>query len=421
MIIKDWKRVFRSIFYFSKLFFITKKYDVVFVSSIIFNRGENGENFLFKPMIEYCEKNGLSYIVFEDPAFGTYTKYNTNEKSIPFDFITIIQIILRKIYHLKNKEPSSSDDVYFRELKLSKFVNFFFFNKFQSKIYITLIWNNVTLWRSVNPTSCIVDYQHAFIQDEEDYYMEDGRPPRLKSDNNVVALVHGDRYKRILIDNDRTGFYSENNVKTVGINKTLNSQKKTTLNNKKILFTLELTPDYNKEVNETYAQIVKKIINSNADFLAANNYEIIFRHHPRFTPNDCPDIKIEHEFVSFDNENFLPDSLNDVSLHMTFHSTSAFDAAIIGIPTIFIDMLKEMSPNEMFLKQYEYPCKNMVIKEHEDFKNILAKIDNKETYNHSCIDVFKWSKEFYHDFDETVFGDFLKDQISTYKDDTRND
>ena len=77
MIIKDWKRVFRSIFYFSKLFFITKKYDVVFVSSIIFNRGENGENFLFKPMIEYCEKNGLSYIVFEDPAFGTYTKYNT--------------------------------------------------------------------------------------------------------------------------------------------------------------------------------------------------------------------------------------------------------------------------------------------------------------------------------------------------------
>ena len=421
MIIKDWKRVFRSIFYFSKLFFVEKKYDVVFVSSIMFNRGENGENILFKPMIEYCKKNGLSYIVFEDPAFGTYIKYNINEKSIPFDFITIIQIILRKIYHLKNKEPSSSDDVYFRELKISKFVKKFFFNKFQSKIYITLIWNNVTLWRSLNPTSCIVDYQHAFIQDEEDYYMEDGRPPRLKSDNNVVALVHGDRYKRILIDNDRTGFYSENNVKTVGINKTLNSQKKTALNNKKILFTLELTPDYNKEVNDTYAQIVEKIINSNADFLAVNNYEIIFRHHPRYTPYDCPDIKIEHQFVSFDNENFLPDLLNDVSLHMTFHSTSAFDAAIIGIPTIFIDMLKEMSPNEMFLKQYKYPCKNMVIKEHEDFKNILAKIDNKETYNRSCIDVFKWSKEFYHDFDETVFGDFLKDQISSYKDDTRND
>ena len=133
MIIKDWKRVFRSIFYFSKLFFIKKKYDVVFVSSIIFNRGENGENILFKPMIEYCKKNGLNYVVFEDPAFGTYTKYNINEKSIPLDFITIIQIILRKIYHLINKEPSSSDDVYFRELKISKFVKIFFLTNSNQK------------------------------------------------------------------------------------------------------------------------------------------------------------------------------------------------------------------------------------------------------------------------------------------------
>ena len=45
MIIKDWKSLFLSMNYFLKLIFIKKKYDVVFVSSANFNRGENGENF----------------------------------------------------------------------------------------------------------------------------------------------------------------------------------------------------------------------------------------------------------------------------------------------------------------------------------------------------------------------------------------
>ncbi len=43
MIIKDWKRVFGSMNYFLKLMFFKKNFDVVFVSSTSFNRGENGE------------------------------------------------------------------------------------------------------------------------------------------------------------------------------------------------------------------------------------------------------------------------------------------------------------------------------------------------------------------------------------------
>ena len=59
MIIKDWKSLFLSMNYFLKLIFIKKNMMWVFVSSVNFNRGENGENFLFNPMIEFC-KNNLS-------------------------------------------------------------------------------------------------------------------------------------------------------------------------------------------------------------------------------------------------------------------------------------------------------------------------------------------------------------------------
>ena len=100
---------------------------------------------------------------------------------------------------------------------------------------------------------------------------------------------------------------------------------------------------------------------------------------------------------------------------MTFHSTSAFDASTIGIPTIFIDMMEVLSPNDMFLNQYDYPCKDLVIKDYKDFKNILINIDNKEIFNQCSNDVYQWSKEFYDDFDEKVFQNFISDQISKYK------
>ena len=62
----------------------------------------------------------------------------------------------------------------------------------------------------------------------------------------------------------------------------------------------------------------------------------------------------------------------------------------------------------------------MVIKDYKDFKNILTRMDNKEIYDKSCDDVYKWSKDFYHDFDEIVFGDFLLDQINKYQDNIDN-
>ena len=63
---------------------------------------------------------------------------------------------------------------------------------------------------------------------------------------------------------------------------------------------------------------------------------------------------------------------------MTFHSTSAFDAATMAIPTIFVDLLEPFSPNDIFLNQYEYPCKDLIIKDHKDFRNILVSMDKKE-------------------------------------------
>ena len=411
----NWKSLFLSMNYFFKLIFIKKKYDVVFVSSANFNRGENGENFLFNPMIEFCKNNNLSFVVFEETYFKSYSKYKINDNAVPFDFILIMQIILRKLFYLKYKKSSSIDDVYFRELKISKILRSLFFKKFHSQVYITLIWSNVTLWRHINPNACIVDYQHGVICNGHEGYIKDHHPPKVKSSNNILTLVYGNPFKKILIQNDKSGFYCEDNVITVGVNKNINTKKRIDLNTKKILFTLQITPDFTKEVNEAYVKIIENLIENNADFLTKNNYEIIFKHHPRFNTYNCPNINTKYDFISFDNETSISDLLKSVSLHMTFYSTSAFDAATMAIPTIFVDMLEPFSPNDIFLKQYKYPCKDLTIKDYKDFRNILVSMDKKEIFSQCCDDVYLWSKEFYHDFNEVAFEDFLSNQIGAQK------
>ena len=407
--IRIFKDILISMHYFLKLIFIGKSYDVVFVSSSFFNRGEGGENTLLKPMIESCIKNNLSYLIFEDTDVkGIYKNFSRNSQAIKFDFITIIQIILRKIFNWKSRNNLSKDQVFLNELKISKILKKIFFRKFHSKIYITLLWNNITLWRCIDPKACIMDYQHGIIFDGHEESIKYGKPPIIKQLNNIITLVYGDAFKNILINNDVTGFYSKKNVITVGLKKELYTLKKSQDNIKKILFTLQIVPDWdNKNINELYVDIVENLIRSNFEYLSNNNYEIIFRNHPRFTDKTCPNVNLNYDFISFDNKTSINDLIDNVYIHMTFHSTSTLDAAASGTPTILIDMHNHFSPNEIYLKQYKYPFEDLVIRNQEDFRNILDLLNNKQIYNKKCEDIYKWSKGIYHDFDMSAFKNLL--------------
>jgi hypothetical protein len=416
MLVKDWKSVFSSMSYFIKLIFTVKKYDVVFVSSSFFNRGDGGNNYLLSPMIEYCQKNDLSYIIFEDTYFRSYSKYKINNKSTPFIFISIIQIILRKLFNLKYKKPLTENEIDSREIRVTNLIKNIFFRRFYSKVYITLIWNNISLWRSINPSACIVDYQHGTIWNGHHGYLKNGHPPKEKKINNIITLVHSDFFKRLLIENDKSSFYTDRSVYTVGMNKTTN-QISNIKNIKKILFTLQIAPDFNeKQVNELSVEIVQKLLNTNTKFLKKNNYEIILRHHPRYSKFNCPDIKIDHEYVSFDNKTPLSELLSSCSTHLTFSSTSSLDAAMLSIPSIFIDMHShwQFSPNEIFFKQYKYPCKDLVVRNYEDLEIILLKLEANMFFESVSNDVYKWSKDLYHNFDESVFADFLTNEFKKW-------
>ena len=409
----NFKDFLSSFIYFLKLIFASKNYDVVFISTSFFNRGKGGENYLLSPMIEYCTENQLSYVVFEETYFKSYLSYKVNKKSTPFIFISLIQIILRKVFNFINKKPITKNEIYLREVKISNILKRIFFTKFHSKVYITLIWNNSTLWRTINPDACIADYQHGTIWNGHHGYLKNGHPLKEKKINNIVTLVYSDFFKHLLIENDKSCFYNDSNVHTVGLNKT--TKKIGDIKNiKKILFTLQISPDFNEnKINEKSVEIIQKLLNTNTKFLQKNNYEIIFRHHPRYSKFNCPDIEIDHEYARFDNKTPLSELLSSCSIHITFSSTSSLDAAMLSIPSIFIDIHShwQFSPNEIFFKQYKYPCKDLVVRNIEDLELILSKLETEMFFESVSNDVYKWSKDLYSNFDESVFADFLTNEF----------
>jgi hypothetical protein len=413
MITNNFKDFLSSFIYFIKLIFTSKNYDVVFMSTSFFNKGQEGENYLLSPMIKYCIENELNYVVFEETYFKSYLNYKVNKKSTPFIFISLIQIILRKLFNFLNKKPITKNEIYLREVKISNILKRIFFTKFHSKVYITLIWNNSTLWRTINPDACIVDYQHGTIWNGHHGYLKNGHPLKEKKINNIVTLVYSDFFKRLLVENDKSCFYNDSNVYAVGLNKITNKIGDIK-NIKKVLFTLQIAPDFNEnKINEKSVEIVQKLLNTNTKFLQKNNYEIIFRHHPRYSKFNCPDIKIDHEYARFDNKTPLSELLSSSSIHITFSSTSSLDAAMLSIPSIFIDMHShwQFSPNEIFFKQYKYPCKDLVVKNFEDLEHILLKLESKTFFESVSNDVYKWSKDLYRNFDESVFADFLTNEF----------
>ena len=432
MIIKDWKNFFISMKYFFKLIFSRKEYDVVFVSSVVFNRGSDSENILFRPMIDCCKKNNLNYVIFEDTDLkGIYSNFNRSKEAIPFDFVSLIQIILRKLFNLFSKEPTEINEIYAREKKISRILRIIFFNRFFSKVYITLIWNNATLWRSINNDACIIDYQHGVIFNGHEGYLSDGSPPKVKSLNKIVTMVYGDTFKKILMANDKSNFYNEKNLIKVGLNKTSEPPKEFSSFNKKILFTLQITPDsISKEVNENYVKIVENLISVNADFLKTNDFKLIFRQHPRFSSDHCPSVNLEYDFISYDNYTPMHDLIDEVSMHITFNSTSVFEASMIGLPTIFINMHDQEFPretnsnkvfsNDVFLNDYKYPYKDLFVKTYKDLENILIKLNDKTIYDDCCKRIHEWSTDLYSDFDKVVFEDFLLKKIKIKNKDARS-
>ncbi len=366
---------FYSFLFFSRFFFLKRYYDVVFYFPQHFNRLNNGSNQFIEPLVNSCIDNKISYIIFEEPDWQT--NYPRNEKSIPFDFIYVIVLILRKIIPVK-------DNFQYRENKIGKILSLLLFNNFSFSNYIVLSQSMLGVFKGLNYEAKLFDLQHGILHNQKNNYLIDGKISDSILLNNVNLLLTGFAYKNILI-NHENGQYFKSNSFVIGSEMDICIRH--TYFNNNILVTLQLTRDHTYKENILFLNELYEFITSNSKYI------FYLKHHPRF--ND--EVNLD-KVLSLNNVQLINNNLNDCfskcSIHLTAYSTTTFEAALIGIPTIF---LNKSIGYDYFENIFQYPF-NLTLNEYENVKN----------YKKSSDIIQKWAKEYYNCFDKNKFIKLLK-------------
>ena len=364
-------------FFFLSCILIKRKYDVVFYYPQHFNRGTNNENSFFKHLFLSCDSNNISYIVFEEPDFTI--KSTRNSKAIPFDFIYLVVILLRKLF-------SSEMTTQVKDQKIGSFIAKIFFRQLHFKNYITLSQSMLSLFRGINSHAILYDLQHGIIHNNKKNYLINGVAESNLVDNDANLLLSGESYKEILVANEKSDYFQKHTL-VIGSDTSCRITMHEKFN-KNILITLQFTHDHTADENNI---LLKEL----SDFIASVKADVnlYLKHHPRF--NNEVDLS---EILELSNVKMAPIDINECftlcSLHATTYSTSTFEAALLGIPTVLLHSENEFN---YFQKEFNYPL------------NFLTdEFDSIEFYQEKSKIIKDWAIAFYTPFNEHKFLNSLR-------------
>ena len=369
--------IIKSILFFLAGILIKRKYDVVFYYPQHFNRGQNNENLFFKHLLLSCDSNNISYIVFEEPDFTI--KSIRNSKATPFDFIYLLVILLRKLL-------SSEITTQLKDQKIGSFITKVFFRQFHFKNYITLSQSMLSVFRGINSNAILYDLQHGIIHNNKKNYLVNSVAESNLVDNDANLLLSGESYKELLVANEKSDYF-QNHTLVIGSD----SYCESTIHekfNKNILITLQFTHDHTADENNI-------LLNELSEFIASVNTDVnlYLKHHPRF--NDEVDLS---KILKLSNVKIAPIDINECftlcSLHATTYSTSTFEAALLGIPTVLLHSENEFN---YFQKEFNYPL-----------NSLTDEFDSIKFYQEKSKIVKDWAISFYTPFDERKFLNLLR-------------
>ena len=370
-------RFLHSVFYFLFLIFRKKHYCVIFYAPHHFNRGENTENLFFTDLLDVCKKYNISYLYLEEPDI--YSNQKRSNIAIPFDFIYYLIVFLRKFM--------GSEMSYIEvDKKIGRFLSKIFFRRLSFDNYITISQSLLSFFNSINLDAKRFDLQHGTIHSRKEGVMYDGIVSSDLQENDVHLLLSGNAYKELLIKNERENYF-QNHIQVIGTSFFKYKYVIPSEINKNVLVSLQFTHDHQKEENQNIADILEQQIKNEPDF------HFFLKKHPRF--NNEVDL---NRFLSLPNTSLLNSGLKDsftrCSFHLTAYSTVTFEAALLGIPTCFLQL--NCFKMDIFNTQYKYPY----------YKYSLS--DLNDNYSICSLKVKKWAEQFYQPFCEVSFLKALK-------------
>ena len=388
----------KSIKHFFPIQFKKDEYDIIFYYPSHFNRGKRSENTFFAPLYELCDRYGIKYTVFEEPEL--FKKTSRNPETVPFDFPFLIILVLRKLIPLKSFGSFQKRDRFIAKILKP------LFRRYNFKNYIVLSNSMLGFFRGLNPDAKLYDYQHGVIfSGHTGYFTEkDEAPPHIK-ENDVSLLLYGRGFKELLIKKCRDNYY-ENRTYVLGIDKPV-EKKKTIEKSNNITFSLQFTGtgEFADRQNE-WVRKIHDFYETYANFFKEQNLKILMKHHPRFDGSVDVSPVLGFPFAElFDGT--LDEALDRSFLHITFYSTSIFDASAKGVPTLLWN--HEYSMANLFKEDFDYPVA-LCSEPAQIIDKISQYLNSNETLQNDSEKVFKWYRKIYSPLNENLFISLFKNR-----------
>jgi hypothetical protein len=244
----------------------------------------------------------------------------------------------------------------------------------------------LSLFRGINSHAILYDLQHGIIHNNKKNYLINDVAESNLVDNDANLLLSGASYKEILVANEKSDYFQKHTL-VIGSDTYCRSTMHEKFN-KNILITLQFTYDHTADENKILLKELSRFITS-----VKADVNLYLKHHPRF--NNEVDLS---EILELSNVKLAPIDINECftlcSLHATTYSTSTFEAALLGIPTVLLHSENDFN---YFQKEFNYP-----------FNFLTDEFDSIEFYQEKSKIIKDWAIAFYTPFNEHKFLNLLR-------------
>ena len=347
------------------LIFSTKKYDYVLYSPSYFVI--EGKHLHFKSLINFFKKNNISFLYVEEP-YKRKSKRSIN--AYYFDFIFFLIVFLRKIISGTNNIAIDK--------KIARLLRPLI--RFKCKNIVTISQSMISFFSELYNDANIFDLQHGIIYKDKTSYLVDGNASCNIVLNNAKVLLFSEKYKRILVDNEKGNYYRDN---AIVIGNYFNKSNFLPKSNFNVIVSLQFTDSHKLKTNNIILTSLLKTIKNNKE------YSFYLLEHPRKNEFDISQLtELSNTKLVRENKNTL---IKNCSIHYTCYSTMAIDLAFKGIPTVFTDT----KFSKKFIKDFDYPLDL-------DFNEISQNFDKFSN------EIREWSYQYFSKFSYEKLIHFIK-------------
>ncbi len=366
----------------SRLIF-NRKNRVIFAAPQHFNRGVNGKNPFLEKLVNLCKENKVPFLILESPEYGAPQPHDPYavRADLIFWLMMLMNKVALKIYGSSNQDKARKT--------VAKAMHYMTLGKLKVDTYITMAGLFIEMFEDMNPDGTVYDLQHGIIYEgHPGYFAQDGRVSKSLSADNCKIILWGEGYNELFAHSDHI---SKDKTMIIGYPLEQAEEQKTDKKRNTIIFSLQFTADIDFETLEYMKTMLDKAL-ATIDF---NRYTVKLKHHPRYNNViDLSDINKKYPAAIITTEKF-GELVNECLLNLTWYSTTCFEFAEFGIPTIILSDSQFNIGEDIYYSQFKYPVfKGLCIPE------ILETMNDSKKSLETSKKVREWYLKLYSPFDE---------------------